>query len=297
MSEAQKHTRALGGRWYGDYGQAACPVCQSERRPDQGALVLRDGDKGLLLRCHKSNCGFRKILASGGIAARAPSGDRLVTSGKPAHRQRGSEYFARSLWNEARPIRGSIAETYLRVRMVGPPQTDTLRFHPRTWHGPTRQSLPAMIARIDGIDGVAVSRTYLAPDGSGKAKLPKSEQKMLLGTSAGGHVTLKTGPGPLCIAEGIETTLALPHLFSGEPMTLWAALSAVNMRTLRLPGTPGHLVIAADGDTAGRDAADTLASRARDFGWTVEIQTAPDGLDWNDVWRMRSGRSAASRDR
>lgn len=298
MSEACPLTKALGGKWYGHFGTAACPACQPERRADQTALTLRDGHKGLLLHCKKSECSFIDILSAAGRPARRP--DRGAARGGAQRTKSRSEGFARRVWERSGPIEGSQAETYLRqTRMVDLPTTGVLRFNSSTWHGPTRQSLPAMIARVDGIDGFAVSRTYLAPDGSGKANLPKSEQKMFLGAAAGGHVRLKTGAGPLCVAEGIETALSLPHVFSAESMTLWATLSVINMRRLRLPDTPGHMVIAADGDSAGREAGEALSSRARNLGWTVDIRTAPASMDWNDVWieRVTSHRRPRVRNR
>ncbi|MEL6794654.1 MAG: virulence-associated protein E, partial [Pseudomonadota bacterium] len=58
---AERITRDLGGRWRAGAGSAPCPVCQPERRRDQTALSLRDGDKGVLLFCHKSGCAFADI--------------------------------------------------------------------------------------------------------------------------------------------------------------------------------------------------------------------------------------------
>jgi DNA primase len=55
------------------------------------------------------------------------------------------------------------------------------------------------------------------------------------------------------------------------------------MKALMLPPDIGELVIATDGDDAGRDAGDCLANRASALGWRVSLMPAPDGLDWNDV--------------
>ena len=68
MTDARTFTMALGGRWYRRYGAAPCPVCQPERRKGQDALTLAEGHAGLLAHCKKSGCGFRDILAAGGIA-------------------------------------------------------------------------------------------------------------------------------------------------------------------------------------------------------------------------------------
>jgi hypothetical protein len=64
-----------------------------------------------------------------------------------------------------------------------------------------------MVALVEGSDAFAVHRTYLLPDGSGKAAI--DPDKMMLGAVAGGAVRLTDGPGGLVVAEGIETALSL----------------------------------------------------------------------------------------
>lgn len=294
MTEARKLTAALGGHWYGRYGTAACPVCQQEGRSNQNALTLTDGHRGLLLNCKKRGCGFLDILASARVSPQRPHQPVSATSARP--RKLTTCDHAKKLWEASQPIEMTPAETYLRrVRKVDPLLIPTLRFNSSTWHGPTRQNLPALISLIEGADGFAISRTYLRPDGSGKADLAGHEQRLMLGSAAGGHVPLKTGNGPFFVAEGIETALSLPLLGMMGSATLWATLSAANMRALRLPKKQGQLVIATDGDEAGRSAGDALACRATRLGWAVEIRPAPDGHDWNDVLvkqlSLRGGRT------
>ena len=91
----------------------------------------------------------------------------------------------------------------------------------------------------------------------------------MLGPTAGGAVRLANGPGPLVVAEGIETALSLASGLLAGPMRLWAALSTSGMAALRLPPlAPGaELVVASDGDRAGREAAHALAQRATAGGW------------------------------
>jgi DNA primase len=55
------------------------------------------------------------------------------------------------------------------------------------------------------------------------------------------------------------------------------------MAGLSLPDVPGDLIVAPDGDEAGRKAAHALALRAHALGWQVSLSPAPDGFDWNDV--------------
>ncbi|MEZ5723907.1 MAG: toprim domain-containing protein [Paracoccaceae bacterium] len=178
-------------------------------------------------------------------------------------------------------IDSTIAETYLRGRGITCDLPETLRFHPECWHGATAKRLPAMIARVDGLPRFAVHRTYLRPDGSGKAGVDPN--KAMLGRTAGGAVRLCGGDGPLVVAEGIETALSLASGLIRRPANIWAALSAPGIGALQLPDRPHRLTIAPDGDTAGREAANRLAERAAALGWTVSLLPAPDGRDWNDI--------------
>lgn len=189
-------------------------------------------------------------------------------------------------WNEALPVQGTIAETYLRGRGITCSLPTSLRFHPECWHGATAKRIPAMVARVDGLPRLAVHRTYLRQDGSGKAEAEPN--KAMLGAVRGGAVQVADGAGPLVIAEGIETALSLSSGLLRCPATVWAALSAAGVAGLRLPdGIPHQLTIAPDGDRAGRGAAYKLAERADSLGWSVSLLSAPDGRDWNDILQTK----------
>lgn len=284
MREATQVTHALGGKWYGCYGIAACPVCQPEGRKDQNALTISLGRKGILLHCKKSNCSKQALDAAIGLEWRFAERPFQADYPKPAAQHTKKNDYARKIWDEGQSLAGSVAETYLRdARGVTAALPASLRYHPAAWHGPLRRSFPAMISLVEGGDGFSINRTFLRCDGSGKADIPKELQKMRLGSSKGGHVPIANGSGPLVVAEGIETALSLPELLSAADATVWATLSASLMRSLALPSVPGQLIIAADGDPEGRASAHKLAVRARSLGWGVETKAAPEGLDWNDV--------------
>ena len=91
----------------------------------------------------------------------------------------------------------------------------------------------------------------------------------------------------LVVCEGIETALSLSSGLLRVPAAIWAALSTSGIRNLSLPPQAGQLTIASDGDKAGREAANILASRASSLGWQVTLLPAPEGLDWNDVLVMK----------
>lgn len=290
MTDARSLTHDLGGKWYRSYGAAPCPVCQMARHKGQNALTLADGRNGrLLLNCKKSGCDFLEILAAAGVSSAdysPPDAETLACreAEERAHREKRAGQAER-LWQEAQSIAGTIAEIYLRGRAIACLLPETLRFHPECWHGPTAKRYPAVVALVQGSDAFAVHRTYLRPDGSGKAAIEPA--KAMLGVVAGGAVRLTEGPGGLAVAEGVETALSLACGLLRDPATIWAALSTSGLRGLTLPPEPGRLTIAPDGDDAGRAAAHALAERADALGWQVSILPAPEGRDWNDILAMK----------
>jgi hypothetical protein len=255
-----------------------------EFRNDQNALTISDGNSHLLVHCKKLGCNFRDIIAAAGVTSGSwkstnpvEASQRKVQAKTEALKR---SHQARLLWSEALPIKGTVAESYLRKRHIDCILPDTLRFHPNCWHY-TAKYLPAMIALIDGVDDFALHRTYLLPDGSGKAQVDRP--KAMLGNVSGGAVRLVKESGPLVVAEGIETALSLSCGILNRPATIWAALSTSGFKSLRLPRNPEKLTIAADNDHAGHKAAYELATTAVLNGWEVSLLTPPLGLDWNDV--------------
>jgi hypothetical protein len=286
MTDAREITAALGGRWHGRYGAAPCPVCQPERRREQNALTLADGRNGrLVLACKKSACGFLDILAAAGLRSgdyTPPDAATLAQREREARAEAEKRSDqAKRLWQESLPIAGTLAETYLRARGITCDLPRTLRFHSRAWHGPTAKRYPALVAAVQGAGLPAVHRTYLHPDGMGKADIEPA--KAMLGCTQGGAVRLCGGPSRLVVAEGIESALSLACGLLDSPATLWAALSTSGLRGLRLPSQPGRLTIACDGDTAGREAAHALAEQAHGLGWQVGILDPGNGADFNDI--------------
>jgi hypothetical protein len=286
MNDAREVTLALGGRWHGRYGTAACPVCQPERRRDQNALTLADGKASLLAHCKRAGCDFLDILDAAGLLSDdycAPDLSRIAQRHTEAKAQAEKRAMAaKRLWAETQPIAGTVAETYLRGRGISCALPHTLRFHSHCWHGPNESRWPAMVALVEGGEGFAVHRTYLRPDGSGKAGLAGGD-KLMLGATAGGAVRLSGGISRLVVAEGIESALSLLCGLLAEPATVWAALSTSGLRSLRLPEKPSRLVIAGDGDQPGREAAHALATRAHTLGWSVAMLEPGNGADFNDV--------------
>jgi hypothetical protein len=290
MTDPRTLTEALGGRWHGGYGLAYCPAHLNTRTP---ALSLSVGEGGrLLARCH-AGCTFAAILDAlrgrglmpGGGAFSPPDPAALARS-RAEDRAKAAKRAAQALrlWDDAQPVAGTLAETYLRARGITCALPETLRFTPSCWHA-TAQRFPALVALVEGADATAVHRTYLRADGTGKADAAPA--KAMLGACGGGAVRLTHGAGPLFVAEGIETALSIAGGLIPGASSVWAALSTSGITGLHLPTEAGALTIAPDGDPAGRKAANALAERATALGWAVSLLPAPDGMDWNDVLTMK----------
>jgi putative DNA primase/helicase len=147
----------------------------------------------------------------------------------------------------------------------------------RTYH-------PAMLARVDDPCGRAVSlhRTYLTRDGH-KAAVPTPKKLMSAvrpGATRGGAIRLYLAGETLAIAEGIETALAV-RLATGLPV--WSTICAGGMARLLIPSEVHLVIICADHDPAGLDAARALARRLLMEQRRVKILTPETpGKDWAD---------------
>lgn len=151
---------------------------------------------------------------------------------------------AAAIWSRSVPLRGTLAETYLRARGLAY-EGDALRFYPGG------RAMVALITNIVTAEPQGIHRTFLDRDGR------KVDRKML-GPAGGGVVRLSADEDVthgLAIAEGIETALAAPF------RPVWACLSAGAMEVFPvLPGIEA-LTILTDHDKAGVKAANACAAR------------------------------------
>ena len=200
----------------------------------------------------------------------------------------GSPESARRLFAMGRPIRGTLAEAYLRSRGIGDLRDlPALRFHARCFHRATETSpyetWPALLAAVTDLDGTitGVHRTWLARDGAGKAPLITPRRAM--GHLLGNGVRFGDVADVLVAGEGIETMLsircALPH------MPLIAALSANHLAAVIFSPTMRRLYVAQDNDAAGRRAAQTLRDRAEEVGIATAV-LSPTKNDFNVDLRL-----------
>jgi hypothetical protein len=211
-------------------------------------------------------------------------------SGPPA--PAGSPESARRLFAMARPLHGTIAETYLRRRGITALHgTGALRFHPRCYYRPggdaPTETWPALVAAVTDLSGTitGVHRTWLDPSGPGKAPIdtPRRAMGSLLGNAVRFPACAGTSTTDVMAAgEGIETVLSLRSVLPGMPMM--AALSANHLTALVLPPLLRRLYVVCDRDPAGYRATAALSQRAEATGIDAVTLSATLG-DFNDDLR------------
>ncbi len=199
----------------------------------------------------------------------------------------GSPEAARRLFAMSQPIRRTLVEIYLCNRGIKTVHhAEALRFHPRCYYraddGSPTETWPAMIAAVtdlaDRITGA--HRTWLAPDGFGKA--PVSTPRRAMGGLLSHAVRFGAADDVLAAGEGIETMLSLRYALPVMPMA--AALSANHLAALLLPPTLRRLYIAHDADAAGDMALAALTERAEAAGIEA-LALSPRMGDFNEDLR------------
>lgn len=201
----------------------------------------------------------------------------------------GSPEASRRLFAMSQPIGGTLAEIYLGGRAITSLEgTAALRYHPRCYYRPDEHSpteiWPAMIASVTDLAGrqTGAHRTWLSPDGSGKA--PVETPRRAMGDLLGHGVRFGVSGEVLAAGEGIETVLSPRQVLPRMPML--AALSAAHLAAILFPATLRRLYVLRDRDPAGDGARDSLIARAESVGIEA-IAVSPVGEDFNDDLRWR----------
>jgi len=260
--------------WQGD-----CPACNY---PETFSLVVRNGKP--LWYCHA--CQDKSALMAalcGGLPSQTASALRVRQ--KPT--DKGKLEFVRRLWGESLPIADTVVERYLAGRGLQGLHIVDLRFLPACRHTPTGQNYLAMVAAVrrwPANEVVAIHRTFLRWDGSGKIDHPQA--RMMLGDATGGAVQLAQASEQLALAEGIETALSVLQV-SGIPT--WACLSTAGLQRVMVPDTVREVLICADNDAPGLKAAHAAADRLYRLGKQVRLATPQQtGADFNDILKGMS---------
>lgn len=301
MATARQITTALRGRWHGSYGMASCPSHNDGRTP---ALKISDDPRksdGIDLICF-AGCPWETVkgdLARGGLLeaferSNGTAWPKLKFPGQepPAPQDDSRQEAATEIWQATEPLENTLAATYLGNRGLQPPWPIWLRYHGALKHAPTNLRFPALVTGITDGNGkfIAIHRTYLKLDGSGKAAV--SAPKMALGSLQDGAVRLGRGARPragkvLGLAEGIETALSAQQIFE---LPVWAVLGS-RFDRVQIPAGVIEVQIFADNGTPGQEAAAKARDALTKTGKRVAIRRPPKGFgDWNNAsphWHER----------
>lgn len=299
-----KTTHAARGKWRGVLmtlgvperslrdRHGPCPLCggtdrfRFDDREGRGTYICNScgaGD-GMKLACEYTGKPFREVASLidgmvGNLKAEAP---------KPEMTQETRRDILRNTYKATETVKpGDLVHRYLEARGVADlTYTDALRFAPklRDGEGGIR---PCMVAMVAGPDGkpVTMHRTFLKPDGSGKAEMAAPRKLMPGELPDGSCVRLSeyVAGGPLGIAEGIETAFGASALFD---MPVWAAINSGGMAKWLPPEGCTEVAIFGDNDQkfGGHAAAWALAHRLAVKGIEVSVHIPPRvGADWADI--------------
>lgn len=197
--------------------------------------------------------------------------------------------LALRLWENGRPIAGTLAEQYLIGRGIAPAAivyaAAALRCDPACYYadGVTHPAMIALVTDAMTNEPIAVHRTFLKADGTGRL------DKKLLGPSRNGVIRLSPDDSVtngIAICEGIETSLSI---ISIGITPVWSCISAGGISTFPVLAGIEALTIFADADEAGQKAAQACANRWS-AGREVTIRSPKrNKSDWLD---LVSGRCA-----
>ena len=262
--------------WRGD-----CPACAYSR-----AFSLRAGKGDAALAFCANGCSRDDLRAElGRIVGGAWKPAEAPSAQAEAEARERKQTRALALWAGCEPALGTLADAYLTARgLPGLAASPALRYRPDCAH-PEGGSWPALVAVVTDQAGspLAVHRTYLRRDGTGKA--PVEPEKASLGPVWGGAIRLADPePGkPVVIGEGVESSASAGRLL-GCPA--WAGISAGNLgKGLALPPAVDWVVIASDPDEPGQQAAKAAAARWMAEGRRVQIARPNGSEDFNAIAR------------
>lgn len=271
LLERLAHVKPAGpDRW-----TATCPAHGSGRNR---ALSIRLEGERVLLHCF-AGCPAEAVLHAVGLSWRElyRGSDRPWLAPRRRAEAPTPEAGVREpwerWWKSAKPDH-PLLRAYLRARGLNIEPPPSLRL--ALWG-----DRPVVLARVEDVRGElrGLHLTFLEPDGSGR-----KEKKLAAGSKPLG-AAIRLYPleadKPLALTEGIETALAVRGV-TGWPV--WACVSAGGLERVVLPPEAHEVVIAADHDRAGLEAARKLAGRLLAEGRRVRLAVPrTPGADWLDV--------------
>lgn len=200
-------------------------------------------------------------------------------------------------------LSGTPAAAYLAGRGIDlaalPRPASALRFSAAEKHAESGRTWPAMVALIEAPGGekLAIHRTFLAPDGAGKA--PVAPQRKIWPRGwAGGVIKIARGAtgvsatqaaarglvDNLILCEGVEDGLSLA--LACPDYRVWAVGTLGNLAAVALPECCAEVTVLADNDWGKREAEaafDRAIKALAAQGRPVRVARSHVGKDANDA--------------
>jgi putative DNA primase/helicase len=279
-TDLRRMATALGGEITG--GQILCPgPGHSHRDRSLSVRLVPGSEDGFIVYSHagdpiadcKDHVRERLGLAPWRPRHRdnASPTIRRHAPAPPAEQHAKHLSYARSIWDAAKPAKGTLVERYLvETRGLELPETDAIRFHPRLRVTHTDRFGPAMVCRMTDIrtdEFTGVHRTFLT-------ETAQKISKTILGRKHGSTIKIDADVGEgLAVAEGVETTIAARYLYRPA----WSVIDAGGMRHFPVLAGIEHLEIFADHDAngVGEAAARECLARWENQGAEVAIVMPP----------------------
>jgi hypothetical protein len=277
-----------------------CPVCGGRdrfavhlRKQIWNCRVCRAGGNVIALVQHLDRVGFADAVAA--LTGkplerlRAQPASLPPPASKPAPAPATDARQAISLWEQAAPIEGTLAERYLREtrRLTLPPDVSprVLRFHPRVYFtekvsfGPGfHPCLIALYRDLRTDEPSAVMRTALTADG-------RKIDRAALGSVGGAAIKLTDDAEvsmALTVGEGVETTLA--GMMDGYLPAWGLGSSGAIAKFPLLPGIEALTILGETGDGGANERAiRECFARWNAAGREVYRATPLIGGDMNDA--------------
>ena len=282
-----------------------CPACGGrdrytfDNRKGRGDFFCRGCGAGdgfeLLQRVHgwPFNEALHRVseaagLTSGGRPPEVPSRAPACSQSAPASPTRRVREILRG---SCEPCDVADAVAYLESRRLWPlPQDCTLRAHASVEYWNERERIgrfAALVAPVGDIEGELVSLhlTYLRDGRKLEQHPPRKLLSPLTGRTGCAVRLILLAGDTLGIAEGLETALAAQRL---HKLPTWAALNAGLLAKFEPPATIRTLVIFADQDAPGLEAAARLMERLQGRVPTELSAPPPPANDWADVLAERA---------
>jgi len=260
----------LEGKWSGNRAMCHCPA-HDDHTP---SLSIRQGEKTIFVHCF-AGCTGESILSK--IRKLRGHNYRYQTA-KPA-KERQSTSIYKKIWADARHVKGTLAENYLKDIRGFTSIAPDLRYHAECPKGAGKdvQFQPALLVGVFELDTLkAVQRIFLNPETGNYT------DKMMIGRPGTGAWPRKMVGNHINVAEGFETAAAYSQITERE------TISCFGIRRFPSISFPDHVkyvtYLPDNGDPEAIEFAESAIKKNQQDGIQARIKMPPAKFeDWAEI--------------